>query len=182
MFERNDCDYLKVNQRNLIEMEKNKGMNELKLIAHNGSGFDTWNILNNLLSWCRIMNLIKNGKGIISLKIFNGMVNVKSNSKGHPQYLSFTCSMNHMKSSLRILGETYKLQTSLKKQEMDHNEIYEDTWESERSEWEPYWKMNILSLAFIYARYSMNVFSITGFGMKNCLSQPSLRWKQFMSS
>ena len=146
---------------------------ELKLIAHNGSGFDTWIILNNLPERCRIMNLIKNGKGIISLKIFNRMVNVNANSKGHPQYLTFTCSMNHMKSSLRKLGETYKLQTSLMKQETDHNEIYEDTWESKRSEWEPYLKMDILSLAFIYARYSMNMSSIAGFGMKDCLSLPS---------
>ena len=155
---------------------------ELKLIAHNGSGFDTWIILNNLPSWSRIMNLIKNGKGIISLKIFNGMVNVKANSKGQPQCLTFTCSMNHMKSSLRKLGETYKLQTSLMKQEMDHNEIYEDTWECKRREWEPYLKMDILSLAFIYARDSMNMSSITGFRMKDCLSLPSLGWKHYMSS
>ena len=155
---------------------------DLKLIAHNGSGFDTWIILNNLPEGCKIMNMIKNGKGIISLKIFNGMVDVKSNSKGKPQYLTFTCSMNHMKSSLRKLGETYKLQTELMKQEMNHTEIYEDTWKSKKSEWEPYLRMDILSLAFINARYSMNISSITGFGMKDCLSLASLGWKHFMSS
>ena len=58
---------------------------ELKLFAHNGFGFDTWIILNNLPLWCRFMNLIKNVKGIISMKLFNGMVNVKSNSKRQPQ-------------------------------------------------------------------------------------------------
>ena len=65
---------------------------------------------------------------------------------------------------------------------MDHKEIYEDTWESKRSEWEPCFKMDILSLAFIYARYAMNMSSITGFGMNDCLSLPSLGWKHFMSS
>ena len=75
---------------------------DLKLIAQYGSGFDTWIILNNLPSWCRIINLIKNGKRTISLKIFNGIVIVKAKSKGQPQYLTFTCSMNHMKSSLKI--------------------------------------------------------------------------------
>ena len=65
---------------------------------------------------------------------------------------------------------------------MDHNEIYEGTWESKRSEWEPYLKMDILSLAFIYSRYSMNMSSITGFGMKDCLSLPSSGWKHFMTS
>ena len=122
---------------------------DLKLIAHNGSGFDTWIILNNLPEGCKIMNMIKNGKGIISLKIFNVMVDVKSYSKSKLQYLTFTCSMNHMKSSLRKLGETYKLQSELMKQEMNHTEIYEDTWKSKKSEWEPYLRMDILSFFWI---------------------------------
>ena len=42
--------------------------------------------------------------------------------------------------------------------------------------------MDILSLAFIYARYSLNMSSITGFGMKDCLSLHSLGWKHFISS
>ena len=45
---------------------------DLKLIAHNGSGFDTWIILNNLPEGCKIMNMIKNGKnGIINYKLEN---------------------------------------------------------------------------------------------------------------
>ena len=47
---------------------------ELKLIAHNGSGFDSWKILNNLPEWCTIVSMIKTGKGITSLKILNGFV------------------------------------------------------------------------------------------------------------
>ena len=39
----------------------------LQLHAHNGSGFDTWIILNNLPCDEHIVNIIKNGKGIISL-------------------------------------------------------------------------------------------------------------------
>ena len=42
--------------------------------------------------------------------------------------------------------------------------------------------MDVLSLAFIYARYSMNMEQITGFGMKNCLSLPSLGWKYYNTS
>ena len=37
----------------------------LQLHAHNGSGFDTWIVLNNLPCDKRIVNIIKNGKGII---------------------------------------------------------------------------------------------------------------------
>ena len=44
----------------------------LQMHAHNGSGFDTWIVLNNLDCDKRIVNVIKNGKGIIELKVFNG--------------------------------------------------------------------------------------------------------------
>ena len=154
---------------------------ELKMIAHNGSGLDSWIILDNLPEWARITSMIKTGKGIINMKIYNGMCDVKSNSKGKPQYLIFNCSANHMKPSLRILGETYKLQAEVLKQEIDHTEIYEDTWQDQQPIWEPYLRMDILTLAIIYARYSMNMQSITGFGMKDCLSLPSLGWKYFNS-
>ena len=152
---------------------------ELKMIAHNGSGFDSWIILDNLPEWCRITSMIKTGKGIINMKIYNGMCDIKPNIKGKPQYLIFNCSANHMKSSLRKLGETYKLQTEVLKQEIDHTEIYEDTWESQRDIWEPYLRMDILTLAIIYARYSLSMKEISGFGMKDCLSLPSLGWKYF---
>ena len=154
---------------------------ELKMIAHNGSGFDSYIILNNLPEWCSIVNMIKTGKGIISLKIHNGNVDIKNGSKGKPQYITFVCSMNHLSSSLRKLGETFGLQKELLKQEMNHTEIYEDTWEDKRDEWLPYLKMDVLSLAFIYARYTMNMDSLTEFGMKNCLSLPSLGWKYYNS-
>ena len=44
------------------------------LIAHNGSGFDSYIVLNNLPQWRNVVILIKNGAGIFSLKIFNGYV------------------------------------------------------------------------------------------------------------
>ena len=49
----------------------------LQLHAHNGSGFDSWIILNNLPCDKHIVDIIKNGKGIISLKIFNGYIKKK---------------------------------------------------------------------------------------------------------
>ena len=118
------------------------------MIAHNGSGFDSWIILNNLPEWCKIVNMIKTGKGIISLKIHNGNVDIKNNSKGKPQYITFVCSMNHLSSSLKKLGETYGLQKELLKQEMNHTEIYEDTWMDKKDEWLPYLKMDVLSFSF----------------------------------
>ena len=64
---------------------------------------------------------------------------------------------------------------------MNHTEIYEDTWQDKRNEWLPYLRRDVLSLAFINARYSINMESITNFGMKNCLSLPSVGWKNYNS-
>ena len=46
----------------------------LQLHAHNGSGFDTWIILNILDCDKHIVNIIKNGKGNIELKVLNGYI------------------------------------------------------------------------------------------------------------
>ena len=55
---------------------------EMKMIAHNGSGFDSWIILDNLPELCRITSMIKTAKGIINIKIYNGMCNVKTYKEG----------------------------------------------------------------------------------------------------
>ena len=59
----------------------------LQLHAHNGSGFDTWIVLNNLPCDKRVVNIVKNGKSIIELKVLNGLV--EKNKKQTPQYLHF---------------------------------------------------------------------------------------------
>ena len=83
----------------------------LLLHAHNGSGFDTWIILNNLPCDRHIVgDIIKNGKGIIDLKVFNGLI--YKNNKQIPQYLHFRCGMTHLNYSLKNLGKTFKYQTN----------------------------------------------------------------------
>ena len=79
----------------------------LQLRAHKGSGCDTWIVLNNLPCDKRIINIIKNGKGILELKKFNGYI--EKNRKQTPQYLHFRCGMTHLECSLKNLGKTYKL-------------------------------------------------------------------------
>ena len=49
----------------------------LQLHAHNRSGFDTWIVLNNLPCDKRFVNITKNGKVSIELKIFNGYIEKK---------------------------------------------------------------------------------------------------------
>ena len=148
----------------------------LYLIAHNGSGFDSYVVLNNLPQWRSVVKLIKNGTGIVSLKIFNGYVDPV---KKIPQYVHFRCGRVHINQKLRKIGESYKLQESLLKKELEHDEIYEDTYEAKENEWLPYVKNDVLSTAFCYARYTMGMEELTKFGMKNSLTLPSLANKFF---
>ena len=57
-----------------------------QLHAHNEVGFDTWIVLKNLPCDKRIVNIIKNGKGIIELKVFNGY-NEKLKNKIHTTFI-----------------------------------------------------------------------------------------------
>ena len=152
----------------------------LQLHADNGSGLDTWIILNNLPCDRHIVgDIIKNGKGFIELKVFNGYI--YKNNKQTPQYLHFRCGMTHLNYSLKKLGKTFELQKELLKTEIDHNEVYSDTWKDKKSEWLPYVKNDVLCTAFSYARYIKAMEEITGFSMKDCLSLPGFGWKYFNS-
>ena len=150
----------------------------LYLIAHKGSGFDSYVVLNNLPQWRTVVSLIKNGSGIVSLKIFNGYVDPV---KKIPQYVHFRCGLLHIKDSLKNIGKSYKLQPCLLKQELEHDEIIEDNWEEKENHWLPYLKNDVLSTAFSYARYSKGMEELTEFGMKNSLTLPSLANKYFNS-
>ena len=74
----------------------------LYLIAHKRSGCDSYVVLNNLPQW-RTFKLIKNGSGIVFLKIFNGYVD---QNKKFPQYVHFRCGLLHIKDSLRNIGRS----------------------------------------------------------------------------
>ena len=64
------------------------------------------------------------------------------------------------------IGFSYKLQPKLLKQEMEHDEIYEDNWEDKENDWLPYFKNDVLSTAFCYARYTMGIEGLTNFEKK----------------
>ena len=87
----------------------------------------------------------------------------------------------HIKDSLKNIGKSYKLQPYLLKQKLEHDEIFEDNWEEKENDWLPYLKNDVLSTAFSYARYSKGMEELTGFGMKNSLTLPSLANKYFNS-
>ena len=151
----------------------------LQLHAYNVSGFDTWIILNNLPSDKRIVDFIKIGKGIISLRVFQGCIN--SGKKQIPEYLVFRCGMTPLIFSLKKLGKTFKLQEELLKTEMNDDKFDENNYMNNKDEWLPYVKNDVLCTAFTYARYTKAMEDITGFSMKDCLSLPGLGWKYLNS-
>ena len=77
----------------------------LYLIAHNGTGFDSYVVLKDLPQWRSVVKLTKNRAGIISLTIFNGYVD---QNKKIPQYVRFSCGSVHFNKSLKK-GESYEL-------------------------------------------------------------------------
>ena len=151
----------------------------LQLHAHNGSGFDTWIVLNNLSSDKRIVNIIKNGKGIIELKVFNGYI--EKNKKQISQYLHFRCGLTHLNYSFKKLGKTFKLQKDFLKTEMNHDEVDGDNYKDKMIEWLPYVKNDVLCTAFSYARYIKAMEEMTGFSMKDFSSLPGPGLKVFNS-
>ena len=50
------------------------GKYNLYVLAHSGSGFYSYVVLNNVPQWRTVVNIIKNGAGFVSLKICNGYV------------------------------------------------------------------------------------------------------------
>ena len=68
--------------------------------------------------------------------------------------------------SLNEIGISYKLQPPLIKQEIEHDEIFEDLWEARENEWLPLVKNEVLSTAFCYARYTMKMEESTDFVWK----------------
>ena len=70
------CLKLKCEER---KMKNKKVEYNLQLHAHNGSGFDTWIVLNNLDCDKRIVNIIKHGKGLTEMNVFNGYIEKQKN-------------------------------------------------------------------------------------------------------
>ena len=151
----------------------------LQLHAHNGSGFDTWIILNNLPCDKHIVgDIIKNGKGIIELKAFKSYI--ERNKKQIPQYLHFRCGMTHLNYSLKNWERRLNYKKKLKT-EMNHDEVDGNNYKDKINDWLPYVKNDVLCTAFSYARYCKAMEEKTGFSMKDCLSAPGLGWKFFNS-
>ena len=149
----------------------------LLLVAHNSSGFDSWVVLNSLIKEITELKIIKTARRLISLSFRCGVKRV--NTVEVPQYVKFTCSKFHIKGSLEKIGKEYSLQPELLKGEIEHSIINKNNFAELRHICEPYLISDVLCLAFIYARHSMEMQKMSGFGIKDCLTEASLGWKCF---
>ena len=75
--------------------------NNIYILAHRGSVFDSYVFLNNLTQWRTVVSLIKDGLGIVSPKIFNSYVD---QNKKIPQYVHFSCGLLHIEDSIQKIG------------------------------------------------------------------------------
>ena len=64
---------------------------------------------------------------------------------------------------------------------MDQDEIFEDTWEIKEDEALPYFKNEILSTSFSYAKNTKRMEELTVFGRKNSITLPSLAYEYLNS-
>ena len=140
------------------------------MIVDNGSGFDSYVVLNNLPQWRTVVNIIKKGTGIVSFEVFNGYVERKTRKS--LKYVNFRCGRVHIINSLKKIGISYELKALLLKQDMDDDEIYEDAWEDKETEWLPHLKNDVLSTSFRNAKYSKRMEELTGLGLNNSLTLP----------
>ena len=98
----------------------------LQMHAHEGAGFDTWNILSSLTCERNLTKIFKSCTGIIFLKQFNGYAfNYKKNSIS--QYLYYSCGMTHVNFSSNKLGRILKMQQEFLKKEMKNEDVYAGT-------------------------------------------------------
>ena len=149
----------------------------LLMVAHNSSGFDSWVVLNSLIKQIAELKFIKTSRGLIYLSFRCGVKIV--NAVEVPQYIKFTCSKSHIKGSLEKIGKEYGLQPELLKGEIERSDNIKNIFAELKHIWEPYLKLDVLCLAYIYARHSMEMQKMSGFGIKDCLTEASLGWKCF---
>ena len=147
------------------------------MVAHNVSGFDSWVILNSLVKEITEMKFLKTARGLNSLSFQCGFKTV--NMFGVRQCVKFTCTKSHIKSSLEKIGIEYGLQHELLKGEIEHSVKNKTNFADLGHIWEPYPNLDVLCLAFIYARLCMEMHNMSGFGIKDCLTGASLAWRCF---
>ena len=161
---------------------------ELVLISHNGSGFDNWIAMKNLKKLTRPP--LKTNRGILRLPISNpfteeslqkkwkGDQNIFSKNN-YLQKINFTCSYQHVKSSLKNWGKSSELPENLQKIDLDIASYTQDNWKEKQDEWEPYSRRDAVCLAACLIKYNKVMKDFAEQSVLNNLTAPALSMKSW---
>ena len=125
--------------------------------AHNSGGFDSCVGLNSLVKQITDLKIIKTARGVISLSIRCGVQIV--NTVEVPQYVKFTCTKAHIKGSSKNSVENTVFNLNFLKGKLNTRVLVliKVVFADLRHFWEPYLRLDVFCLAFIYARHSMEL-------------------------
>ena len=149
----------------------------LLIIAHTDSGFDSGVVLNSLVKTITELKTIKSARSLKSLS-FRSAVK-KINTVEVPQYIKVTCTKNHLKSFSEKVVEDTDFNLNFLNEKLNTRLNNKTNFSGLRHFWEPYLKLDVLCLASLYDRHSMEIQKMSGFGVKDCLTEVSLGWKCF---
>ena len=150
-------------------------------------GLDSCVLLNNLPQGRTVVSLIKKGLVIVSLKIFSGYVD---QNKKIPQYVHFKCGLLHIKDSLKNLRKVLNYNHVYLNKNLNTMKFMKIIARSKKMNGYLILKTmffkkilcvfkNDVKTAFSHARYAKGMEELTGFGMENSSTLPTLANKYF---
>ena len=83
-------------------------------------------------------------------------------------------SKSHWKGSLEKVSKENSVKPELHKGEIEHSVDRRNNLVSPRHIWGPYFRLDLLCLAFIFGRHFMELQNVSGFCIKDCLTEASL--------
>ena len=118
------------------------------------------------------MKNVKTARGLISLSFRCGVKIIKTVEVS--QYVKFTYKISHNKGILEKIGREYYLQPELLDGEIEQSVIIESNFADLKHIWEALLKSDVLFLAYLYGRHSMEMHKKSVFGIKDRLTEASL--------
>ena len=174
---------------------------EILLYAHNGSGYDSELIIENIplsktppvkkggkllnvnlenpyvtdkwIGWFK-----RNHKLTKQIKVKDKEVRVKVYPK---QNISLRCTMQHVNTKLSKWGESFNIPENLRKINFEITKINKDNYKEKENEWLPYLKNDVLSLACCMMLYNEMMIDISNLNMQTSLSLPGLTFSSWMN-
>jgi hypothetical protein len=152
--------------------------------AHNGSGFDSWLVLQE--SGLKFSKILQTSLGILSLKLKPFRFNARK-IKGKivsPQInIEFRCSMRHIGGSLKNLCKDFCIPAHLSKQECDIGRLSADNWNDPEwlEKWSTYMQYDVVALDQVLYIHNQQMEEITGAPIHKFITSSAHAYKTLLS-